>query len=102
MHRSGYKVRITGWMLKYDDELQTWYRWMALKNPSSLSIKAPLPPLYLASKSSILRIRQQRLVEGASCIVSDNRQKGGVLSVLLNTPDDTIEESCFDLASPCD
>jgi hypothetical protein len=29
--------------------------------------------------------------------VSDNRQKGGVLSVLLNTPDDTIERELLRL-----
>ena len=39
----------------------------------------------------------QHLVEGSSCIVSDNRQKGGVLSVQLNTPDDTIERELLRL-----
>ncbi|MFP3632109.1 hypothetical protein SB776_36505, partial [Burkholderia sp. SIMBA_045] len=39
----------------------------------------------------------QHLVEDASCIVSDNRQKGGVLSVQLKMPDDAIERELLRL-----
>ncbi|HFZ2768673.1 TPA: hypothetical protein ACIJ3S_005493, partial [Klebsiella pneumoniae] len=39
----------------------------------------------------------QRLLENISCIVSDNRQKGGVLSVQLKTPDDTTERELLRL-----
>ena len=94
------KVRITGWMLKYDDELrQLGIRWMAEEAIKFVDKKASSP----ASMSDIKIINPlrdtaiQHLVEGSSCIVSDNRQKGGVLSVQLNTPDDTIERELLRL-----
>jgi hypothetical protein len=90
-------------MLKYDDELRKLgIRWMAEEPVKFVDKKAPSP----ASVSDIKIINPlrdtaiQRLVENASCIVSDNRQKGGVLSVQLKAPDDTIERELFDWVSP--
>ncbi|GCL78517.1 TPA: type I Zorya anti-phage system protein ZorC [Escherichia coli] len=94
------RVRLTGWMLKYDDELRKLgIRWMAEEPVKFVDKKASSP----ASMSDIKIINPlrdtaiQHLVEGSSCIVSDNRQKGGVLSVQLNTPDDTIERELLRL-----
>ena len=94
------KVRITGWMLKYDDELrQLGIRWMAEEPVKFVDKKAPSP----ASVSDIKIINPlrdtaiQRLVENISCIVSDNRQKGGMLSVQLKSPDDTTERELLRL-----
>ncbi|ELY3982817.1 hypothetical protein SMY34_000858 [Cronobacter muytjensii] len=94
------KTRITGWMLKYDDELrQLGIRWMAEEPVKFVDKKAPSP----ASVSDIKIINPlrdtaiQRLVESTSCIVSDNRQKGGVLSVQLKSPDDTTERELLRL-----
>lgn len=94
------KTRITGWMLKYDDELrQLGIRWMAEEPVKFVDNKAPS----LASVSDIKIINPlrdtaiQRLVENTSCIVSDNRQKGGVLSVQLKSPDDTTERELLRL-----
>lgn len=94
------KVRITGWMLKYDDELRKLgIRWMAEEPVKFVDKKAPSH----ASISDIKIINPlrdtaiQRLVENTSCIVSDNRQKGGVLSVQLKSPDDTTERELLRL-----
>lgn len=94
------KTRITGWMLKYDDELrQLGIRWMAEEPVKFVDKKAPSP----ASVSDIKIINPlrdtaiQRLVEHASCIVSDNRQKGGVLSIQFKAPDDTTERELLRL-----
>ncbi|MCX8972556.1 hypothetical protein HVY71_18925 [Citrobacter freundii] len=94
------KTRITGWMLKYDDELrQLGIRWMAEEPVKFIDKKAPSP----ASVSDIKIINPlrdtaiQRLVENTSCIVSDNRQKGGVLSVQLKAPDDITERELLRL-----
>ncbi|EKS1846842.1 hypothetical protein QBD22_003800 [Cronobacter muytjensii] len=94
------KTRITGWMLKYDDELrQLGIRWMAEEPVKFVDKKTPSP----ASVSDIKIINPlrdtaiQRLVESTSCIVSDNRQKGGVLSVQLKSPDDTTERELLRL-----
>lgn len=86
------KVRITGWMLKYDDELrQLGIRWMAEEAIKFVDKKASSP----ASMSDIKIINPlrdtaiQHLVEGSSCIVSDNRQKVAYCpynSILLTTP----------------
>ncbi|MCU6667811.1 EH signature domain-containing protein [Enterobacteriaceae bacterium H4N4] len=94
------KTRITGWMLKYDDELrQLGIRWMAEEPVKFIDKKAPST----ASVSDIKIINPlrdtaiQRLVENTACIVSDNRQKGGVLSVQLKSPDDTTERELLRL-----
>lgn len=94
------KVRITGWMLKYDDELRKLgIRWMAEEPVKFIDKKAPSP----ATVSDIKIINPlrdtaiQRLVENTSCIVSDNRQKGGMLSVQLKSPDDTTERELLRL-----
>ncbi|WP_105664086.1 type I Zorya anti-phage system protein ZorC [Cronobacter dublinensis] len=94
------KTRITGWMLKYDDELrQLGIRWMTEEPVKFVDKKAPSP----ASVSDIKIINPlrdtaiQSLVESTSCIVSDNRQKGGVLSVQLKSPDDTTERELLRL-----
>ena len=94
------KTRITGWMLKYDDELRKLgIRWMAEEPVKFVDKKAPSP----ASVSDIKIINPlrdtaiQRLVENTSCIVSDNRQKGGVLSVQLKAPDDITERELLRL-----
>lgn len=94
------KTRITGWMLKYDDELrQLGIRWMAEEPVKFIDKKAPSP----ASVSDIKIINPlrdtaiHRLVENTSCIVSDNRQKGGVLSVQLKAPDDITERELLRL-----
>ncbi|MBW1213005.1 hypothetical protein KYI92_05575 [Pantoea allii] len=94
------KVRITGWMLKYDDELRKLgIRWMAEEPVKFVDNKVSST----ASTSAIKIINPlrdttiQHLVEGSLCIVSDNRQKGGVLSVQLTTPDDTIERELLRL-----
>lgn len=94
------KTRITGWMLKYDDELrQLGIRWMAEEPVKFIDKKVPSP----ASVSDIKIINPlrdtaiQRLVENTSCIVSDNRQKGGVLSVQLKAPDDITERELLRL-----
>ncbi|HCR0830530.1 type I Zorya anti-phage system protein ZorC [Klebsiella aerogenes] len=94
------KVRITGWMLKYDDELRKLgIRWMA-EEPVKFVDKKSSSPFSLSAIKIINPLRDtaiQHLVEGSSCIVSDNRQKGGVLSVQLRTPDDTIERELLRL-----
>ena len=94
------KVRITGWMLKYDDELRKLgIRWMAEEPVKFVDKKAPSP----ASLSDIKIINPlrdtaiQRLLESTSCIVSDNRQKGGMLSVQLKSPDETTERELLRL-----
>lgn len=94
------KVRITGWMLKYDDELRKLgIRWMAEEPVKFIDKKVPSSP----STSEIKIINPlrdtaiQHLVENTSCIVSDNRQKGGVLSVQLKSPDDTTERELLRL-----
>lgn len=94
------KTRITGWMLKYDDELrQLGIRWMAEepvkfvdKNVPSSAVQVDIKIINPLRDTAI-----QRLVENTSCIVSDNRQKGGVLSVQLKTPDDTTERELLRL-----
>lgn len=87
-------------MLKYDDELRKLgVRWMA-EEPVKFVDKKASSPASLSGIKIINPLRDtaiQSLVEGASCVVSDNRQKGGVLSVLLNTPDDTIERELLRL-----
>lgn len=94
------KVRITGWMLKYDDELRKLgIRWMAEEPVKFVDKKAP-SPVSMSDIKIINPLRDtaiQHLVEGSSCIVRDNRQKGGVLSVQLITPDDTIERELLRL-----
>ncbi|VXD07332.1 conserved hypothetical protein [Enterobacterales bacterium 8AC] len=94
------KVRITGWMLKYDDELRKLgIRWME-EEPVKFVDKKVSSPAFLSDIKIINPLRDtavQRLVEGTSCIVSDNRQKGGVLSVQLKMPDDTIERELLRL-----
>jgi hypothetical protein len=94
------KTRITGWMLKYDDELRKLgIRWMAEEPVKFVDKKAPSP----TSASDIKIINPlrdtaiQRLVENTSCIVSDNRQKGGVLSVQFKAPDDSAERELLRL-----
>lgn len=94
------KTQITGWMLKYDDELrQLGIRWMAEEPVKFIDKKAPSP----APVSDIKIINPlrdtaiQRLVENTACIVNDNRQKGGVLSVQLKSPDDTTERELLRL-----
>lgn len=94
------KVRITGWMLKYDEELRKLgIRWMAEEPVKFVDKKAS--PLTTVSDVKIINpLRDtaiQRLVENASCIVSDNRQKGGVLSVQLKTADETTERELLRL-----
>mgnify|MGYP000260361885 CR=1 FL=1 len=94
------KVRITGWMLKYDDELRKLgIRWMG-EEPVKFVDKKASSPVSMSDIKIINPLRDtaiQRLVDGSSCIVSDNRQKGGVLSVQLRTPDDTIERELLRL-----
>lgn len=94
------KTRITGWMLKYDDELrQLGIRWMAEEPVKFVDKKAPSP----TSVSDIKIINPlrdtaiQRLVENTSCIISDNRHKGGVLSIQLKSPDDATERELLRL-----
>lgn len=93
-------VRITGWMLKYDDELhKLGIRWMA-EEPIKFVDKKESSPTSLSDVKIINPLRDtaiQRLLENISCIVSDNRQKGGVLSVQLKTPDDTTERELLRL-----
>jgi len=94
------KVRITGWMLKYDDELRKLgIRWMAEEPIKFVDKKAPSPAsVYDVKIINPLRDTAiQRLVENTSCVVSDNRQKGGVLSVQLKSPDDTTERELLRL-----
>lgn len=94
------KVRITGWMLKYDDELRKLgIRWMA-EEPVKFVDKNASSPVSLSAIKIINPLRDtaiQHLVDGSSCVVSDNRQKGGVLSVQLSIPDDTIERELLRL-----
>ena len=94
------KVRITGWMLKYDDELRKLgIRWMA-EEPVKFVDKQASSSISLSAIQIINPLRDttiQSLLEGASCIVSDNRQKGGVLSVQLKAPDNTIERELLRL-----
>ncbi|EOI1367447.1 type I Zorya anti-phage system protein ZorC [Serratia marcescens] len=94
------KVRITGWMLKYDDELRKLgIRWMA-EEPVKFVDKNASSPVSLSAIKIINPLRDtaiQHLVDGSSCIVSDNRQKGGVLSVQLSIPDDIIERELLRL-----
>lgn len=94
------KVRITGWMLKYDDELRKLgIRWMA-EEPVKFVDKKASSPASISDIKIINPLRDtaiQHLVEGSSCIVSDNRQKGGVLSIQLKLPDDTIERELLRL-----
>ncbi|CAI1082711.1 Uncharacterised protein [Serratia fonticola] len=94
------KVRITGWMLKYDDELRKLgIRWM-VEEPVKFVDKKASSSASISAIKIINPLRDtaiQNLVEGVSCFVSDNRQKGGVLSVQLNTPDDTIERELLRL-----
>ncbi|ALV90957.1 MULTISPECIES: type I Zorya anti-phage system protein ZorC [Pantoea] len=94
------KVRITGWMLKYDDELRKLgIRWMAEEPIKFVDKKAP-SPVSVSDVKIINPLRDtaiQRLVENTSCVVSDNRQKGGVLSVQLKSPDETTERELLRL-----
>ncbi|MEE9690575.1 type I Zorya anti-phage system protein ZorC [Enterobacter sp. HK169] len=94
------KTRITGWMLKYDDELrQLGIRWMAEEPVKFVDKKAP-SPVSISDIKIINPLRDtaiQRLVENTSCIISDNRHKGGVLSVQLKSPDDTTERELLRL-----
>ena len=94
------KVRITGWMLKYDDELRKLgIRWMAEEPVKFIDKKVPSSAT-LSDIKIINPLRDtaiQRLVENTACIVSDNRQKGGVLSVQLTSPDDTTERELLRL-----
>ena len=94
------KVRITGWMLKYDDELRKLgIRWMA-EEPVKFVDKKVSSTASVSAIKIINPLRDtaiQHLVEDASCIVSDNRQKGGVLSVQLKMPDDAIERELLRL-----
>ncbi|MGK3114619.1 type I Zorya anti-phage system protein ZorC [Candidatus Pantoea formicae] len=94
------KVRITGWMLKYDDELRKLgIRWMAEEPIKFVDKKAP-SPVSVSDVKIINPLRDtaiQRLVENTSCVVSDNRQKGGVLSVQLKSPHDTTERELLRL-----
>lgn len=94
------KTRITGWMLKYDDELrQLGIRWMAEEPVKFVDNKAPSPASVFDIKiiNPLRDTAIQRLVENTSCIVSDNRQKGGVLSVQLKSADDTTERELLRL-----
>lgn len=94
------KVRITGWMLKYDDELRKLgIRWMA-EEPVKFVDKKVLSPTSQADIKIINPMRDtaiQRLLESTSCIVSDNRQNGGSLSVQLKSPDETTERELLRL-----
>ncbi|NTX69151.1 hypothetical protein FCH31_06820 [Lelliottia amnigena] len=94
------KVHITGWMLKYDEELRKLgIRWMAEEPVKFVDKKTP-SPVSLSDIKIINPLRDtaiQHLLENASCIVSDNRQKGGVLSVQFKTPDDTTERELLRL-----
>lgn len=94
------KVRITGWMLKYDDELRKLgIRWMAEEPVKFVDKKAP-SPASLSHVKIINPLRDtaiQHLLENIPCIVSDNRHKGGVLSVQLKTPDDSTERELLRL-----
>ena len=94
------KGRITGWMLKYDEELRKLgIRWMA-EEPVKFIDKKTACPTSLSDIKIINPMRDtviQSLVEGTSCIVSDNRHKGGVLSVQLNTPNDIMERELLRL-----
>lgn len=94
------KVNITGWMLKYDDELRKLgIRWMAEEPVKFVDKKTP-SPVSLSDIKIINPLRDtaiQHLLENASCIVSDNRQKGGALSVQFKTPDDTTERELLRL-----
>lgn len=70
-----------------------------LKNPSGLSIRK-CPPVAMSDIKIINPLRDtaiQHLVKCSSCIVSDNRHKGGILSVQLITPDDTVEKELLRL-----
>lgn len=94
------KDRITGWMLKYEDELhKLGIRWMAEEPTKFIDRKMPTPSS-LPDIKIINPLRDtaiQSLVKHASCIVSDNRQKGGVLSVKFNVPDDMVERELLRL-----
>lgn len=94
------KAHITGWMLKYDDELRKLgIRWLAeepvkfIEKQKSSSISFSKVKIINPQRDTAI----QRLVENVPCIVSDNRQKGGVLSVQLNTPDDALERELLRL-----
>ena len=94
------KARITGWMLKYDDELRRLgIRWMAEEPVKFIDKKtsssAPVSAIKIINPLRDTAIQQ--LVEGASCVVSDNRQKGGVLSVQLSAADDMLEKELLRL-----
>lgn len=94
------KVRITGWMLKYDDELRRLgIRWMA-EEPIKFVDKKTASSAPVSAIKIINPLRDtaiQQLVDGASCSVSDNRHKGGVLSVQLSIPDDMLEKELLRL-----
>ncbi|ELQ6167631.1 hypothetical protein R2322_003095 [Cronobacter sakazakii] len=94
------KAHITGWMLKYDDELRKLgIRWLAeepvkfIEKQKSSSISFSKVKIINPQRDTAI----QRPVENVPCIVSDNRQKGGVLSVQLNTPDDALERELLRL-----
>nr|WP_279114433.1 type I Zorya anti-phage system protein ZorC [Enterobacter soli] len=94
------KTRITGWMLKYDDELRKLgIRWMAEEPVKFVDKKVPSSTAQVDIKiiNPLRDTAILRLVENTSCIVSDNRQKGGVLSVQLKSPDDTTERELLRL-----
>lgn len=87
-------------MLKYDDELRKLgIRWMAEEPVRFVDKKVP-PPVAMSDIKIINPLRDtaiQHLVKCSSCIVSDNRHKGGILSVQLITPDDTVERELLRL-----
>ncbi|MBK0003517.1 type I Zorya anti-phage system protein ZorC [Erwinia sp. S38] len=92
--------QLTGWMLKYDDELRKLgIRWMA-EEPVKFVDKKASSPVSVSNIKIINPLRDtaiQHLVENTSCIVSDNRQNGGLLSIQLKMPDDAIERELLRL-----
>ena len=94
------KTRITGWMLKYDDELRKLgIRWMAEEPIKFVDKKVPSSAVQIDIKiiNPLRDTAILRLVENTSCTVSDNRQKGGLLSVQLKAPDTTTERELLRL-----
>ncbi|WP_270222350.1 type I Zorya anti-phage system protein ZorC [Kosakonia cowanii] len=94
------KHRLTGWMLKYEDELRKLgIRWMAEEPVKFVDKKAPSPAAVTHIKiiNPLRDTAIQRLVENTSCTVSDNRPKGGVLSIQLKSHNDTAEKELLRL-----
>ncbi|AUX73820.1 type I Zorya anti-phage system protein ZorC [Erwinia pyrifoliae] len=81
--------RITGWMKKYDDELRRLgitciaeQTLAAAVKPSPIT-RNPLQRHHIALLNPVRDRAIQNLINTMSCEVVDNRQRGGVLSVIV-------------------